>query len=338
MISFFRNIASGQASDLEIMTAIVVVLFLFFILLYLILKPDNKQVKSRINRIVNNTKGDSSSNTAQISIRRQAEGSGNVKLDELIHRLTPKPDLLRENMQKAGLHPNLGHLLIISIFIGIISFASFQFTTKYPPFLGVLFGIAFGLSAPHFGLYVLKKRRQKKFLALFPDAIDLMVRALKAGLPITEAIKNSGEEIANPVGIELSKVTNGVKIGGKLPDELQKAQHRLGLQEFQFFTVALSIQTETGGNLAETLANLSDILRKRKQMQLKIKAMSSEAKASAYIIGSLPFIMFFLIYLMNPEYATVLLTDPRGQFALGLGLFSIALGCGIMYKMVKFEI
>ncbi|WP_052741853.1 type II secretion system F family protein [Kiloniella litopenaei] len=338
MIELFQDIAAGRATDLQIMTVISAVLLMFMILLYLILKPDNKQTKARINTIVNNAKNQSSLPTEHVSIRRQTEGSGNVKLDEIIRHLTPKPDLLRENMQKAGLHPNLGRLLIISIIVGVLFFGLFHLTTSHPLILKALLAVIFGLGAPHFGLYVLKKRRQKKFLALFPDAIDLMVRALKAGLPITEAIKNAGEEIADPVGTELLKVTNGVKIGGKLPDELAKAQNRLDLQEFQFFTVALSIQMETGGNLSETLANLSDILRKRKQMQLKIKAMSSEAKASAYIIGSLPFVMFALIHTMNPGYTSQLLTDPRGHFALGVGLFMIALGCGVMYKMVKFEI
>ncbi|WP_085900343.1 type II secretion system F family protein [Kiloniella majae] len=338
MISLIQDISNGRATDIQIMTVAAIILFSFLILLYFIIKPDNKKAKERINRIVYKARGTSQTNTERVSIRRQSEGSGNVKLDSLVKKLTPKPDLLRDKMQKAGLHPNLGRLFIISIIVGILSFVGFHFSTNYPPLLGVLYGIASGLASPHIGLFILKKRRQKKFISLFPDAIDLMVRALKAGLPITEAIKNAGEEIADPVGTELAKVTNGVKIGGKLPDELAKAQDRLGLQEFQFFTVALSIQTETGGNLAETLANLSDILRKRKQMKLKIKAMSSEAKASAYIIGSLPFIMYMLIYLVNPNYATQLFTDPRGQFAVGVGLFMIALGCGVMYKMVKFEI
>ncbi len=337
-MGLLQNIINGRATDLQIMIVMAIILMMFLILLYLILKPDNKRTKSRISNVVKQARSNSPIPTAQVSIRRQAEGSGNVKLDEIIRQLTPKPDLLRENMQKAGLHPNLGRLLLISIIVGIIFFIIFHLTTTYPLLLKILLGIIFGLGSPHIGLFILKKRRQKKFLSLFPDAIDLMVRALKAGLPITEAIKNAGEEIADPVGIELLKVTNGVKIGGKLPDELAKAQNRLGLQEFQFFTVALSIQMETGGNLSETLANLSDILRKRKQMHLKIKAMSSEAKASAYIIGSLPFVMFALIHTMNPGYTSQLLTDPRGHVALGIGLFMIALGCGVMYKMVKFEI
>ncbi|WP_085908257.1 type II secretion system F family protein [Kiloniella majae] len=338
MISFFEKILNGQATDLQLSTAILVALFILLIVLFFALKPNNKKVKKRINRIVNTTHNTNIADKSLISIRRQTESSGSLKLDKIIQKLTPQPELLRDKMQKAGLQPNLGRFLFIIIAITILSFGILQLVTDYPIMISILFALIIGLIIPHLGLYFLKIRRHKKFLALFPDAIDLMVRALKSGLPITEAIKNSGEEIANPVGIELTTVTDGVKIGGKLPDELIKAQSRIGLQEFNFFTVALSIQTETGGNLAETLANLSDILRKRKQMQLKVKAMSSEAKASAYIIGSLPFIMFILIYFLNRPYAVELLTDPRGQFAIGVGLFMIVLGCGIMYKMVKFEI
>ncbi|KLN61112.1 hypothetical protein WH96_08045 [Kiloniella spongiae] len=337
MIEFLQNITNGQATDLQIITMLLLVFFIFLLLLFIAFAPNNKNLKTRINKVVNTTKHQNNYKSL-VNIRRQTDSSGNLKLDEIINKLTPRPELLREKMQKAGLQPNLGRFLMASITITVLSLGILQLTTDHSLLIATLFASMIGLTFPHIILHVLKARRQKKFLALFPDAIDLMVRALKSGLPITEAIKNSGEEIVDPVGIELTTVTNGVKIGGKLPDELVQAQERIGLQEFNFFTVALSIQTETGGNLAETLANLSDILRKRKQMQLKIKAMSSEAKASAYIIGSLPFIMFFMIYFLNREYAVELITDPRGQFAVGFGLAMIAVGCGIMYKMVKFEI
>src|SRR3546814_3784395 len=116
-----------------------------------------------------------------------------------------------------------------------------------------------------------------------------MVRGLRSGLPITESIRAAGQEIVDPVGIELRRITDAVRLGAKLEEALWDCSLRLDIQEFNFFTVALAIQSETGGNLAETLANLSDVLRRRRQLKLKIKALSSEAKASAYIIGSLPF-------------------------------------------------
>ncbi len=338
MTDIINQIQTGQLSDFTLIVILAIFSFLLVLLVYYIFNTSDNVSKSRVEKILVSTGRNNKSVRSQISIRRKEGGSGSIKLDKVIHSLTPRPELLREKMQKAGLEPNLGRLLLISILLSICAFVLLKVGTSRPLAASIISGIAIGLSFPQFILIYLTKRRQNKFLNLFPDAIDLMVRGLKAGLPITESIKNAGEEISNPVGSELTIVTHGVKIGGKLPEELEKAQHRLGIQEFQFFTVALSIQSETGGNLAETLANLSDILRKRKQIQLKIKAMSSEAKASAYIIGSLPFIMFGIIYVMNPNYALELFTDERGQFAVGVGLFMIALGCGVMYKMVKFEI
>ncbi|MEQ9360328.1 MAG: type II secretion system F family protein, partial [Rhodospirillales bacterium] len=129
-----------------------------------------------------------------------------------------------------------------------------------------------------------------------------------------------------------------VKFGAKINDALWATAHRLDIPEFKFFVVSLSVQQETGGNLAETLANLSDILRRRRQMKLKIKAMSSEAKASAMILGSLPFVMFCIIYLMNPDYESLLFTDPRGRLILGGGLVAMAMGVFVMSRMVRFEI
>ncbi|WP_020593590.1 type II secretion system F family protein [Kiloniella laminariae] len=338
MNELLTQILTGQVSDITLLTLLSGVMFILLVILFFILNPSSDISKTRLERVIHKAADGRSTAASNISIRRNMGGSGNPTLDKIVQQLTPRPELLRAKMQKAGLEPNLGRLLLISILLSISAIAIINVFSSRPLIVSILLGFAIGFGFPHFVLYVMKNRRQNKFLELFPDAIDLMVRGLRAGLPITEAIKNAGDEISAPVGFELAAVTDGVKLGGKLPQELERAQYRIGLQEFQFFTVALSIQTETGGNLAETLANLSDILRKRKQMKLKIKALSSEARASAYIIGSLPFIMFVIIYLMTPSYALELFTDPRGQAAVAFGLFMIALGSGIMYKMVKFEI
>jgi tight adherence protein B len=142
----------------------------------------------------------------------------------------------------------------------------------------------------------------------------------------------------DPVGIEFQRITNSVKLGQTLEEALWDGSRRLDTPTFKFFIISLSVQRETGGNLAETLENLADVLRKRQQLQLKIKAMSSEARASAYIIGSLPFIMFSILFLMNRSYISTLFTDPRGIFVMGIGLAMIGLGAFVMSKLVKFEI
>ena len=142
--------------------------------------------------------------------------------------------------------------------------------------------------------------------------------------------------MTDPVGPEFRRISDAVRLGQNLEDALWEASKRLDTPEFKFFVISLSVQRETGGNLAETLAKLSDILRSRKQM--KLKAMSSEAKASAMILGSLPFLMFALIYIMSPDYEQILFTDMRGRIMLGVALGMMAMGCGVMHKMVKFEI
>jgi tight adherence protein B len=144
--------------------------------------------------------------------------------------------------------------------------------------------------------------------------------------------------MAQPVAGEFRRVTDSVRFGRPLQDVLWETAKRLDIAEFNFFVISLSIQQETGGNLAETLSNLSDILRRRRQLRLKVRALSSEAKAGAYILGVLPFLMFGLVYAVNPGYANMLLTDPRGMMMLGAGLTSIAIAAVVMFKMIRFEI
>ena len=165
-----------------------------------------------------------------------------------------------------------------------------------------------------------------------------MVRGLRSGLPITETLGIVASEIPGPVGIEFRMVADKMKIGRTMEAALQDTADRLGTAEFQFFVITLAIQRETGGNLAETLSNLADVLRKRAQMKLKIRAMSSESKASAYIVGSLPFIVFGLVWMMNPQYMGGFFTDQRLIVAGIGGMVWMGIGALIMAKMVNFEI
>ena len=181
-------------------------------------------------------------------------------------------------------------------------------------------------------------RRLKLFTEQFPDAIDLIVRGVKSGLPVPESIRTVGAEMRDPVAAEFRTVAERVRIGQALEDALWAAAERVDTPEFRFFVVSLSVQRETGGNLAETLENLSDLLRRRRQMQLKIKAMSSEARASALILGSLPFLMFAIMALLNPGYVFTLFSDPRGIMMVAAGLGSLVVGVAVMAKMVRFEI
>ena len=204
--------------------------------------------------------------------------------------------------------------------------------------LSLAIGIFVGAGLPHFIVGRAIKKRTNNFNTKFPDGIELLVRGLRSGLPVTETLAVVAQEVPGPVGEEFKGVVERIKIGRTMEDALQEAADRLDIPEFNFFCITLAIQRETGGNLAETLSNLADVLRKRAQMKLKIKAMSSESKASAYIVGALPFIVFAMIWWINPSYIGGFFTDDR-LIVTGLGgMVWMSIGAFIMAKMVSFEI
>jgi tight adherence protein B len=206
------------------------------------------------------------------------------------------------------------------------------------PLLSLGVGVIAGAGLPHMVVNRLIKKRIDSFNAKFPDCIELLVRGLRSGLPVTETLGVVATEIAGPVGSEFKGVVERIKIGRTMEEALQETADRLGTAEFQFFVITLAIQRETGGNLAETLSNLADVLRKRSQMKLKIRAMSSESKASAYIVGALPFLVFLAIWWINPQYVAGFFTEDR-LIVTGLGgLVWMSIGGFIMAKMVSFEI
>lgn len=227
------------------------------------------------------------------------------------------------------IYASLGLTLLVAVLVFLQSGA---------PLLALGVGAFIGCGLPHLVVGFMIKKRTNEFVTKFPDGIELLVRGLRSGLPVAETLQVVAEEVPGPVGIEFKAVVERIKIGKTMEDSLQEAGDKLGIPEFNFFTITLAIQRETGGNLAETLSNLADVLRKRAQMKLKIKAMSSESKASAYIVGSLPFIVFGLIYWINPDYLGQFFVDDRLIIAGLGGLVWMSIGAFIMAKMVSFEI
>jgi tight adherence protein B len=251
--------------------------------------------------------------------------------------LIPKPALMRQRLEQTGKDISLGKYAMASL--GIAIFAAALLLIKGAPFLLAFFASLFvGVAIPHVVIGFLIKRRLNQFNSNFPDAIELMVRGLRSGLPITETLGIVAKEIQGPVGLEFQAVADKMKIGRTMEVALQETSDRLGTAEFQFFVITLAIQRETGGNLAETLSNLADVLRKRAQMKLKIRAMSSESKASAYIVGSLPFVVFTLVWMINPGYMGGFFTDQRLIVAGLGGMVWMGIGVFIMAKMINFEI
>ncbi|WP_199502921.1 type II secretion system F family protein [Qipengyuania sp. YIM B01966] len=204
--------------------------------------------------------------------------------------------------------------------------------------MSLLIGLVVGAGFPHLALNRAINKRTANFNAKFPDAIELLVRGLRSGLPVTETLAVVAQEVPGAVGEEFKAIVERIRIGRTMEEALQETADRLGIPEFNFFCITLAIQRETGGNLAETLSNLADVLRKRAQMKLKIKAMSSESKASAYIIGALPFMVFAVIWFINPEYMEGFFTDDRLIIAGMGGMVWMSIGAFIMSKMISFEI
>ena len=295
----------------------------------------SKAVKRRVE-LIKERHGDVIAGNAQAQIRKLfAERA--TKFEGYASTLIPKPALLRKRLEMTGKDISLAKYAMVCM--GVVSFVTVGLAFRGAPLiLSLLLGIFFGIGGPHFFIGKMIKRRVAKFNSNFPDAIELMVRGLRSGLPITETLGIVAGEIPGPVGIEFRMVADKMKIGRTMEAALQETADRLGTAEFQFFVITLAIQRETGGNLAETLSNLADVLRKRAQMKLKIRAMSSESKASAYIVGSLPFVVFILVYVINPTYMGNFFSDQRLTVAGLGGLVWMGIGGFIMAKMVNFEI
>ncbi|MEO7654944.1 MAG: type II secretion system F family protein [Sphingomicrobium sp.] len=294
-----------------------------------------KALKRRIDS-VKERHGEMAGVIAQAQIRKMF-ADRDSKLEGFASRFLPKPALLRKRLEMTGRNISLGKYALFNLGV-IIATMALLLLRGAPVSLALSTGLFLGIGAPYFVIGRMIKRRIAKFNSNFPDAIDLMVRGLRSGLPITETLGIVSGEITGPVGVEFRAVADKMKIGRTMEAALQETADRLGTAEFQFFVITLAIQRETGGNLAETLSNLSDVLRKRAQMKLKIRAMSSESKASAYIVGSLPFIVFTLVYLMNPTYMAGFFVDPRLMVAGIGGIIWMSIGGLIMAKMVNFEI
>jgi tight adherence protein B len=294
-----------------------------------------KAVKRRLE-LLRERHGDAVTATAQAQIRKLFANRQN-KVEGVLSTLIPKPAMLRLRLEQTGKDISLGKYAGISA--GIFAVILIGLKLKGAPFLlAAMFATFVAIGLPHLVISFLIKRRIAKFNSNFPDAIELMVRGLRSGLPITETLGIVAQEIPGPVGLEFRAVADKMKIGRTMEAALQDTADRLGTPEFQFFVITLAIQRETGGNLAETLSNLADVLRKRAQMKLKIRAMSSESKASAMIVGSLPFVVFTLVWMINPGYMDDFFTDQRLMVAGIGGLIWMSIGVFIMAKMVNFEI
>jgi len=270
---------------------------------------------------------------AQKSRREQVEGT----LKQLeARKKTAKRVPLSVRLVQAGLNWSTRRFMVIAGALGVavLIVAVFVGAGLLP---AVALAFAAGGGLPFWTLSFLKKRREARFLATFPDAVDVIVRGIKAGLPLLDSLKLIATEAEEPVRSEFRSIIETQTIGIPIGEACLKLYEHMPLPEANFFGIVISIQQRAGGNLSEALGNLSRVLRDRKKMKAKIQAMSMEAKASATIIGALPIAVMILVYVTSPQYISLLWTEPLGRMMIAGSAVWMSVGIFVMRKMINFD-
>ena len=270
--------------------------------------------------------------SGQKSRREQVEGT--LKQLEARQRASKRIPLSMR-LSQAGLSWTPRRFIMISVSLGFVVFFVLMPGVGLLPSLGIAFAAGGGL--PFWALSFLKKRREAKFLEAFPDAVDVIVRGIKAGLPLLDSLKLIATEADEPIRSEFRSIIETQMIGIPIGEACLKLYEDMPLPEANFFAIVVSIQQRAGGNLSEALGNLSRVLRDRKKMKAKIKAMSMEAKASATIIGALPIAVMLLVYITSPQYISLLWTEPLGRMMLLGCAIWMSIGVMVMRKMINFD-
>jgi tight adherence protein B len=332
---------SGQgAISIEEVTAIIAVgMGLTFIALGLVFGGffAERRLRDRLEDLDSRTRA--GSRTVQMATLRRVEKAGRLPtLDKLLWRWFPNASTLRQRLQTAGLNISLGDLAFISLSLSMGMAFLLYLMLDLAPGAALIGSLMIGVGIPNIFIGWLAKRRGRQFNLLFPEAVDLIVRALRAGLPVQEAIGNVARDIKDPVGGVFQRAQQEMHLGVPIEAALWRVAKTVQTDEFNFLIVAMSIQRDTGGNLAETLANLSALLRARQQLRLKIRAFTSEARATMLIMAGLPFLVGGGLFLISPEYISPLLTTSTGQMVAAAAACSMGLGIFIMNKIATIKV
>ncbi len=284
---------------------------------------------------------------------RSKRGPARARDDELHNRRKQVADTLKElearqkarekitlrlRLQRAGLDITPNAFWIASAVVGVIAGAvTFYSTPGMTPLISLAAVFVGGLGFPRWVLSFLTKRRQAKFTNEFANAIDVIVRGVKSGLPLNECLGIIARESPSPIKEEFTEIVEQSRVGVPLSECFERTMQRLPLPEMKFFAIVIGIQQQAGGNLSEALGNLSGVLRDRKKLTMKVGALSAEAKASAMVLGSLPFIVMSMVYVTTPNYILLLFTTRVGQFMLMAAAFWMTMGILVMRKMINFK-
>jgi tight adherence protein B len=281
---------------------------------------------------------------AQRTERRRAGPSAQIRkqqvqdtLKDIEAKQKPKKRVrLRTRLIRAGLSLTPRTYYLLSFLTGVAG-GFIVLVTGSSPLVSLLAASACGLGLPRFILARMIKRRQDKFLLEFVNAIDIIVRGIKSGLALPDCIQIIAKESSDPVGSEFAELVEQQKVGVPLPDAFARMHERVPLQEVKFFAIVIAIQNQIGGNLAEVLSNLAQVLRDRYRLHAKVQALSAEAKASAMILGALPPFVILAMYFTSPNYISALWHDHRGNIMLlGSGIWML-IGILVMRKMIRFD-
>src|SRR5579863_5567060 len=297
----------------------------------------DRRSKRRLFAVRDQARGIATASAGATRSRSRRE-SATPGIDKIAKRWLPRKEALSARLTRTGMSISIGQYAMAMLVIAAVVSATTAALAPIALPACILVGLFVAVLLPHMAVGYLGKRRINGFIALFPEAIDLMVRALRSGLPISEAIINAGHEIPGPVGAELRQIEGGMRMGRDLEKLLWDTAKRIDVPEFRFFVIALSVQRETGGNLGETLTNLGDVLRKRRQMRAKVRAMASETRATTMILGGLPIVVIALLMMTSPNYLAPMYTDIRGIFLDIVALVMLGSGIFIMTRMAHFEI
>ena len=328
---------SNDAGTIAVFASLLVLLIFLLIgsLGYAVVLRPKLQLRRRLSSygLVALRSGGSSQSTVNPRQRRIQE-----KLEELEEKGNQKNrrQKIRAELLQAGLEINLRKYFFASGIIGVV-LGGLSLLLQLPFLISVFVLLIGTFGLPNIAIKQMAKSRQKKFTQNFANALDIMVRGVKSGLPVGECLKIIARETEDPIAQSFQLLVEGQNIVIALQEQLERGVERMPTAEFKFFTIVLLIQQQTGGNMADTLEGLSSILRERKNMREKVKALSSEAKASTAIIGSLPFCVAGMIALINPDYIGILFTETIGIAMLVGGLCWMGIGIFIMSKMINFD-
>lgn len=298
--------------------------------------PDASRARKRAREMTTKRSGRRSEADVSTAKRRQSMQEALKELSLNEKRSRKRRVSVKGMLDQAGLEFSEVWFWVGSVVLGCV-FAGIGFVINQSliaPIVGFIIG---GLGLPRWILKFMVSARQKKFTNQLADAIDMIVRGVKSGLPLNQCLRIISTESPEPLKAEFKNLVDGNAMGVPLEQNLQHLYERMPLAEVNFFAIVLVIQQKTGGNLSESLGNLSGVLRARKLMRAKVNALSSEAKASAGIIGSLPFIVMSLVYMVRPEYMALLFTTPTGNLLLGISATMMTTGILTMRKMINFK-